>query len=512
MHFKVFSKTYLIKVPQQIRKNHHWLAPTGWDTGIKVHNCITKQKEPLILKNKQFMTWYTCGPTVYDSSHLGHASCYVKLDIIQRILKEYFNINLVTALNITDIDDKIIRRAEELKVSHRELTKKYESEFWTDCQSLGISKPTVVVKVTEHIPLVIKFIEKLLDNNQCYIASDKSVYFDVKTTKNYGKLQNIGEQEEKKEPGHVKKSLLDFALWKSTKAEGEPFWESPWGNGRPGWHIECSALASRIFGSNIDIHAGGIDLRFPHHENEEAQSCAFHGTSQWVNYWLHTGHLHLNQSTKMSKSLKNTVSIQDMLKTHDPHDFRMACVLSRYQNNMEYSDELMSTAKNTLKTFKNCVATCDEFKNGYISSTVDANVLNEHLDKSARNIHDALCDDFDTPSVIKILNELVSVTNSMLYTTASAGNTNGLGSVLAVRNFIDNILGIFGLNVLPEADASKDFSEIVDVLNEFRQAVRCLGIDDKNKNILQLCDNVRDKAKTCGVLFKDRGKLSTWSM
>ncbi|CAH1968896.1 unnamed protein product [Acanthoscelides obtectus] len=294
------------------RFQHHWVKPKGFDTGVKVYNCTTKQKEPLIIRNKNYLTWYTCGPTVYDSSHIGHASCYVKLDIIQRILKDYFKYNVVTVMNITDIDDKIIRRANQENVSYADVAKKYEEEFWSELCDLGVTEPNVVLRVTENMESIVSFIEKLVDENKAYKASDNSVYFSVDTCKAYGKLQNIGKNDKQK--SSVKRSVLDFALWKHS--EDEPHWNSPWGKGRPGWHIECSALASKAIGSAIDIHAGGIDLRFPHHENEEAQSCGFHNTSQWVNYWIHTGYLHKKHSEKMSKSLRNTVLIQDMLQGH----------------------------------------------------------------------------------------------------------------------------------------------------------------------------------------------------
>lgn len=241
----------------KIHTNPAWNIPKGYDTGIKVYNCVTKQKEPLILKNKDIVTWYTCGPTVYDSSHVGHACCYVKLDIIQRILRNYFKFNLVTAVNITDIDDKIIGRAQELNVEYHVLAEKFEKEFWDDCKHLGIEEPSVVLRVTENISLIINFIKKLVETNQAYKAADNSIYFNVETVKNYAKLQNIGTQEVTKKLGHVKKSVLDFALWKSLKQEGEPFWDSPWGRGRPGWHIECSALASQIFG-NLNINYNNL--------------------------------------------------------------------------------------------------------------------------------------------------------------------------------------------------------------------------------------------------------------
>ncbi|XP_072384263.1 probable cysteine--tRNA ligase, mitochondrial isoform X2 [Diabrotica undecimpunctata] len=510
MYMNIFNNLEYKLFYQNIIRNYSWISPKGFDTGIKVYNCVSRRKEPLILKRKNVVTWYTCGPTVYDSSHIGHASCFIKLDIIQKILSNYFKYNVITCMNITDVDDKIIKRASELGVKCTELTKKYEKELWFDLKCLKVEEPTVVLRVTEQIPYIISFIEKLIDNGQAYKASDHSVYFDVNSVKKYGKLQNIGTQEENK-PSGVKKHVMDFALWKSRKDE-DLFWKSPWGEGRPGWHIECSALASKIFGSNIDIHAGGIDLRFPHHENEEAQSCAYHDTPQWVNYWMHTGHLQLSNSEKMSKSLGNTLLIQEMLKSVSPEVFRMACSMSRYEYNMEYSEKLIATAKSNYNNFKNCIQSCNEFKNGFLKASINSELLNEHIHKCSNNIHSALCDDFDTPSVIKYLNQLVSTTNSMLHSTPSSVDQQGLVSILGVQNLISSILESFGFRLNDSEIISKDFNEIVDVLNVFRQDVRNLAIVDKNKELLQLCDKVRDNAKKCGINFKDRGQVSSWSL
>lgn len=235
-----------------LRFTHNWIKPKGFDTGIKVYNCITRSKEPFILQNDKCLKWYTCGPTVYDSAHIGHASCYMKLDIIQKILKNYFKLNLVTVMNITDIDDKIIKRGSEEKVIYKNIADRYENEFFQDLENLGIPQPDIVIKVSEHINIIIQFIKKLEQNGFAYKAKDNSVYFDVESFKTYGKLQNIGRAELENRKTPIKKSVMDFALWKSSQ-EGEPFWSSPWGNGRPGWHVECSTLASYLLGKCTDI-------------------------------------------------------------------------------------------------------------------------------------------------------------------------------------------------------------------------------------------------------------------
>lgn len=237
------------------RFTSNWIQPEGYDTGIKIYNCVSKSKVPLIIPNKSCMTMYTCGPTVYDSAHIGHASCYVKLDIVQRILRKYFKLNLVTVMNITDIDDKIINESKNLNKSPIEVARFHEKEYLQDLDQLQVSKPDILVRVTDNMGMIVKFIKKLCDDKYAYKGGDESVYFDLSQYSNYGKLQNIGENTSEASP--YKKSPMDFALWKAAKLN-EPYWDSSFGPGRPGWHIECSTLAGNIIGSTIDIHAGGM--------------------------------------------------------------------------------------------------------------------------------------------------------------------------------------------------------------------------------------------------------------
>lgn len=232
IHAKLFSS---------IRSKSTWIKPTGYDTGINLYNCIVREKVPLITKQKGVLTWYTCGPTVYDETHIGHVSCYLKIDIIQRILTKYFNFNIISAMNITDIDDKIIKRAKELKQPINDISKIYEDSFWADLGKFDVKKPDVILKVTENMEDIKSFIGRLMETEKAY-EKDGSVLFNVKEHANYGKLVNVKQNDESE--GQV---LTDCVLWKSNKA-GEPFWDSPWGDGRPGWHVECSVLASKVFG------------------------------------------------------------------------------------------------------------------------------------------------------------------------------------------------------------------------------------------------------------------------
>ena len=265
-----------------------------------------------------------CGPTVYDHSHMGHAKTYVCFDIIHRLMTDYFGYDVKLCMNITDIDDKIIMRANEQKKDFAEISRNMETEFFKDCEALNIKQPAVITRVTEYVPEIVAFIKKIIDNGYAY-ESNGSVYFNVvkyndAENHSYAKLEptNVGNMELLAEGEGAltaegakteKQSERDFALWKKSK-EGEPFWDSPWGTGRPGWHIECSAMAGEIFKEYpIDIHSGGCDLKFPHHDNEIAQSEAYYDCDNWINNFWHTGHLHI-AGKKMSKSLKNFTTIK----------------------------------------------------------------------------------------------------------------------------------------------------------------------------------------------------------
>lgn len=492
-----------------------WIQPIGYDTNIKIFNPITKTKVPLILRKKNIACWYTCGPTVYDSSHVGHGSCFVKQDILQRILRNHFHINVITAMNITDIDDKIISRSIEAKEDWMLLARRYEDEFWMDMKRLGVETPNIKVRVTDHMPQIIEFTQTLLDKQIAYTHTDGSVYFDVSKCPTYGKFQCLNEQSNHE----FKRSEFDFAVWKGAKLN-EPYWNAPWGKGRPGWHVECSVLASLIFGLNLDFHGGGLDLRFPHHENEEAQCCSHHSIDQWVNYWIHTGQLHLGSNeVKMSKSLKNTVAISEMLANHTADEFRMLCLLSHYRNQMDYSESHMEIAKMTCKkinSFRNDIDACVNGQKTY--SHFDSNDLHEKMNETSNSIDTFLRDDFHTSLCIEHLMLLIKIVNKYFHhnedSTFQSKSSSSIADLVAVKNFVDSKLRIFGWNFKDSSDVSDNNSvntnKIVDGVVEVRNKLRIRAIAAKDKQLFEDCDDIRDILKINGIDVKDHGQLTSW--
>lgn len=448
------------------------------------------------------------GPTVYDSAHIGHASTYVRLDIIQRILRDYFDINLVTCMNITNIDDKIINRSKQIGKNWRQLADEYENEFWEDLNRLNVVHPDIKLRVTEKIPEIIKFIEGIERKQMTKVGPDGSVYFKTTCYQNYGKLHNVSLTDP---------STSEFALWKAAK-EDEPFWESKYGNGRPGWHIECSTLASLVFGSQIDFHAGGIDLKFPHHENEEAQSCVYHNCQDWVTNWIHTGSLHLKgHQEKMSKSLRNTVSIHDLLREYTCDQFRMACILSHYRSSIEFGPELMDTASKILRRITSFKADARAFINGLkISGFIDDEVLTKQLKETVKNVDAALKEDFHTAVCIGHLSELMKVASKMINSTGSCRNSSDSSKALlqAVLNYIDKMLSIFGISEsnlkLPTNDEVK-VENLIDAIIHVRNNIRIRAKESKSKELFQICDEIRNELKENQIEIKDHGNLSSWA-
>lgn len=318
---------------------------------IKLYNTLTHTTELFEPTNPSHVTMYVCGPTVYNTPHIGNARPCVVFDLLFRVLKSFFP-KVTYASNITDIDDKIITRAQELNISCQELTAKTEKEYSSIMEKLNISTPTITPRATENIPAILKMIEQLLQKNHAYI-SDNHVLFHVPSFPKYGQLSHKKIDDLKSDvriqTHYKKKHFGDFVLWKPAK-EGEPSWPSPWGHGRPGWHIECSAMIDAHLGPTIDIHGGGIDLAFPHHENEIAQSTCY-SRQPLARFFLHNGHVD-NQGDKMSKSLGNTVYLQDLLKDHDAPVVRIALMSAHYRQPLHWSQDLLTQSANIWKKIK----------------------------------------------------------------------------------------------------------------------------------------------------------------
>lgn len=489
-----------------------WMKPVGHQTEVSIYNSITKCKVPLILKTENTLKWYICGPTVYDSAHIGHAITYIKSDIIRRILSDYFNINVLLVMGITDIDDKIIKRSIESEKDFKALSEHFEYEFFEDMNKLNIREPYLRCKVTDYVPQIIQFIERLIAKNDGYVTKDGSVYFNTRKYKKYGKLLSPPVVE-KNQPVVNKKSALDFALWKAVK-DNEPSWESPWGYGRPGWHVECSAIASTVFGNSVDMHSGGIDLIFPHHENEEAQSCCYHDVDQWVNYWLHCGHLSLKGDVKMSKSLKNTISIQDFLKNYSANHLRMLCLLSHYRNGIEFSDEVMQVAVSVTKKLDNFINDCDNYVAGrFKAGEIDENLLFITLRDTKSRVHSALVDDFDTSKAMHAIINLVGIGNKMLHQD-NISHSNNVSAIAAVSNYLSNILSKFGISRSTKSTTeNRQIENIIDHFVNFRMVIRTIALEQnpKHTTLLKECDNARKCLSNCGIIVKDQQNVTSWS-
>lgn len=490
---------------------------------------------------------------------MGHARTYLGFDIIRRILENHFNYNVTLVMNITDLDDKIIARSNEQNITCGELSRHFEAEFHEDMEMLGVAPPNVLTRVTEYMDEIVAYIQAIIDKGLAY-ASNGSVYFYVdgfsqQEGMNYCKLapeqvnnaELLAEGEGKLTQDFVsdKKSPRDFALWKKSK-EGEPKWDSPWGEGRPGWHIECSVMASDVFtqlsGGNsvadalqnpelcrMDIHSGGVDLKFPHHDNEMAQAEAHAGCTQWVNYFVHSGHLHI-KGFKMSKSLKNFITIRQALENNTARQIRLCFLLHKYNAPMDYGDNTMSHAMSIEKIFTeffhNIKAVLREGKITDIQRwDKNARELQNSIERTKIAVDDALKDDFDTPGCMAALADLVKATNLYLDGCQSESRTP---VSLVLRNsakYVTSIFKTFGL--IPEnsgvelgfpvgggSDGEEKLTPVLDALIDFRSTVREKAREKDLKGVLEECDTFRDDTlPPLGIRLEDKtGGKSVWKL
>ncbi|OQB16035.1 MAG: Cysteine--tRNA ligase [Firmicutes bacterium ADurb.Bin193] len=459
---------------------------------MKLYNTLTRKKEEFVPLNKGEVTMYSCGPTVYNYFHIGNARPFIVFDALRRYL-EYRGYKVIFVQNFTDIDDKMIKRANEEGTTVAELGERFIAEYFADADALGIKRATHHPRATENIDAIIDMIKKLEDKGYAY-NRDGDVYFSAKKFAEYGKLshQPLDELEAgaRIDVSEQKDDDMDFALWKKQKPN-EPAWESPWGMGRPGWHIECSAMANRYLGKTIDIHSGGQDLIFPHHENEIAQSECANG-APFARYWLHNGYINID-NRKMSKSLGNFFTVRDILAEFEPEAIRFFMLSAHYRSPINFSKELMLQAKTGLERLYNCARNLEFLSKQADAGQADDTVL-KMLATYKNEFIEAMEDDLNTALAISKLFDLAREINTMV-TESSTAQT-----VTSAAQALKELGGILG--ILQKEDDNSLENEIEELI-EKRTAAR------KDKNFA-LADEIRDKLKSRGIILEDTPSGVKW--
>lgn len=455
---------------------------------MKVYNSLTRQKEEFIPNNPDEVKVYVCGPTVYNFFHLGNARPFVVFDTLRRYLK-YIGYNVNFVQNFTDVDDKIINRAKEEGISAPEVSEKYIKEYFDDAKALNIVPADTHPRVSENIQQIIEFVETLIEKGYAYEV-DGDVYYSTRKFKDYGKLskQNIEEleagariavEEKKKDP-------LDFALWKARKEESEIAWESPWGMGRPGWHIECSAMSRRYLGPTLDIHAGGQDLQFPHHENEIAQSEACNGVP-FAKYWMHNAYITIDKE-KMSKSLGNFFTVREIREKYKGEVIRYFLLSGHYRSPIDFNDNLMEMSKASLARFENARKNLEFLiEKGEGQMTEDEKKVFESYDIYRAKFKEAMDDDLNTADAISAIFELVTAINQAV--------KDGASKEFAQKS-LDTLLELTHVLGLLEAEEDADVDEEIKKLVDEREAARAAKDFAK-------ADQIRDELKAKGITLKD---------
>ncbi len=449
---------------------------------MKVFSTLSGRKEDFRPKGET-VNIYVCGVTVYDDCHIGHAMSYVIFDVIRRYL-EFKGYTVKHVQNFTDIDDKIINRAQQLGVSASELAEKYIQEYFNDMDALNIKRAHVYPKATEEIPKIIEIIQGLIDKRYAY-ESDGSVYFRVNNFTGYGKLshQDLDEMLSRSSAEEGKKEYpLDFAVWKAAKP-GEPYWSSPWGAGRPGWHIECSAMSLKYLGDSLDIHGGGQDLIFPHHENEITQSEAFTGVVPFARYWLHNGLLQLGEN-KMSKSLGNLITVKQALERYSPDAIRLFILGSHYRSPLTYSEETLKAAETGMERLRQ---TTKDGGDAGGKTALDSEPFR-------RRFIESMDDDFNTAQAIAVLFDLAREINRAReenYAVAGAQYT------------LAELAGVLGFTLEEPAKPPLDAEPLIEVLIEIRNELR-------QAKQWQLADMIRSRLAELGIALEDTPKGTIW--
>ncbi|MDP2569934.1 cysteine--tRNA ligase [Photobacterium damselae subsp. piscicida] len=455
---------------------------------LKIYNSLTRQKEEFKPIHPGKVGMYVCGVTIYDLCHIGHGRTFVSFDVVSRYLR-YLGYDLTFVRNITDIDDKIIKRAAENGETCDSLTERLIGEMHADFDALGMKRPDVEPRATAFISEIIALCERLIERGFAYVADNGDVMFEVSKFKDYGRLskQNLDQLQAgaRVDIELAKRSPLDFVLWKMSKP-GEPTWESPWGPGRPGWHIECSAMNSAILGDHFDIHGGGSDLQFPHHENEIAQSCCAHDT-QYVNTWMHSGMVMVD-CEKMSKSLGNFFTIRDVLNHYDPETVRYFLMSGHYRSQLNYSEDNLKQARSALERLYTSLRGLD--------TSVEAAGGEEFVAR----FKEAMDDDFNTPEAYSVLFDMAREINRLKTDDMAAA------SVLGARmRELANVLGLLGQEpeVFLQSGANDDDVAEIEALIQQR-------LDARAAKDWAAADQARDKLTEMGIILEDGPQGTTW--
>ncbi len=451
---------------------------------MKVYNTLSGQKEEFLPQGDE-VKMYVCGVTPYSDCHIGHAMSYVIFDVIRRYL-QFRGYKVKYVQNITDIDDKIIDRASKLGVSTHELAEKYTDSYFEDMDALNIGRADIYPKATEEIPKIIEIIQGLVDKGYAYPAQG-SVYFRVRNVPDYGKLSHRSLESMMATESAVgsddKESPMDFALWKANKP-GEPSWESPWGEGRPGWHIECSAMSLKYLGDTLDIHGGGQDLVFPHHENEIAQSESFTGKKPFVKYWLHNGLVQLGEE-KMSKSLGNLITIKEALEGYSADAIRVFILNSHYRSPLTFSEEALEAAEKGADRLRQVAHA--EGRAEKVGKKID----NESYRKK---FTEAMDDDFNTAQAVAVLFDL-------------ARDINRFGdegySVIPAQQLLSELANVLGLTLKPPQKPSLDAEPFIELLISTRDRLR-------QAKQWQLADDIRAKLEELSIALEDTPQGTVW--
>ena len=446
-------------------------------SNLLLTNSLTRKKEIFKPINPKKISLYACGPTVYDNPHVGNARSLVVFDVLYRVLKALYGSNVTYVRNITDVDDKIIEASHKNKMSIEEITKKITNVFHENCKSLNCLKPSIEPKATEHIEGMIEMTASLISKGFAY-ENKGHVYFSVNSFKDYGKLSNKKLDELKAgtriEISDLKKNPVDFVLWKPSKNE-DPGWESPWGRGRPGWHLECSVMSEKYLGKNFDIHGGGLDLIFPHHENEIAQSCSNNNTKSFANYWVHNGFVTINRE-KMSKSLGNIISITEAVNKYSGQVVRLALLSAHYSQPLDWNDELLNNQQSTLNKWYN---------------------LYSEKKENTFNVDEILLDDLNTPGYIAKIHEL--------YNDAAKGDEEKKSKF----NKACKLIGLFNISKKDWESSKKSKISVSESYISKKIEERTKA---KNSGNFVLADKIRDELLSKGIIIEDQKGKTIWKI